>query len=554
MSKTESRGIVLPDLDDYFMDPENQFSIASESVKLPPEKDIAGEMRSKITCRRSRTKGRKVSSVSTKTFVTLPLYESESSPSQLLQVHNQVEEEVMGQYKASKDQELPRALQLCAGDVTCPESEHEPKTVTNPGQSHKSKYRGTFVISVVRDSPSLSTSPEVCATEQDLMPSTGSSNCEAQDPTVTDVSVVWQHSESNPHKPRERAFVVEKQSSCKRPWLACHDSGSPQEDLSSNDNQEVMPLDEGCTSEPEFQTPKKARREEPIRTCKEKAMQREECVDHLNDRKKKGKSSRRNKGFRSEDEARYLGDLSDASALNGIGGPDRNKDDSHTVDSYSDICEKDEIFKDLYSKPNDQNPKRCRNISKLHTPAKTRNSRETFVVYLHKTQDNVPLNNTRTSSVSSAGNHMVDTTDETIHQNLGDLLTDEMPPWLALDVSTATEVDSLLASPKRQTSGRAAVIEESIAVTTEASPAGRVLTSLTNTIVTPDSENSGRTRRRRVVVSYKEPTLNSKIRRGDKFTDSKFLSSPVFKEDKKKKKKQKKTGSNLQNERSILVD
>lgn len=38
--------------------------------------------------------------------------------------------------------------------------------------------------------------------------------------------------------------------------------------------------------------------------------------------------------------------------------------------------------------------------------------------------------------------------------------------------------------------------------------AGRVLTSLTNTIVTPDSENSGRTRRRRVVVSYKEPTLN----------------------------------------------
>lgn len=38
--------------------------------------------------------------------------------------------------------------------------------------------------------------------------------------------------------------------------------------------------------------------------------------------------------------------------------------------------------------------------------------------------------------------------------------------------------------------------------------AGRVLTSLTNTITTQDSENRGRTRRRNGVVSYKEPSLN----------------------------------------------
>ncbi|NWH58194.1 SGO1 protein, partial [Geococcyx californianus] len=78
----------------------------------------------------------------------------------------------------------------------------------------------------------------------------------------------------------------------------------------------------------------------------------------------------------------------------------------------------------------------------------------------------------------------------------------------------------------------------------------KVLQDLTNTSICsrtslPKSpktskENSAATcRRGRAAICYKEPSLHSKLRRGDQYTDTQFLDSPIYKRKNKRSFKSK---------------
>ncbi|KFU84973.1 Shugoshin-like 1, partial [Chaetura pelagica] len=64
-------------------------------------------------------------------------------------------------------------------------------------------------------------------------------------------------------------------------------------------------------------------------------------------------------------------------------------------------------------------------------------------------------------------------------------------------------------------------------------------TSVTKSPKTSEENSAAPSRRGRATICYKEPSINSKLRRGDQFTDTQFLDSPVYKVKKKRSLKSK---------------
>ncbi|XP_073701146.1 uncharacterized protein sgo2 [Garra rufa] len=114
--------------------------------------------------------------------------------------------------------------------------------------------------------------------------------------------------------------------------------------------------------------------------------------------------------------------------------------------------------------------------------------------------------------------------------------TEERPPWETLDGYTETlSEESPAHSPQPVTRCQSMNIyeDQDSDLRPQDTEESRVMKSLTNT---EHNSDLGRTRRRAAPVSYKEPTLNCKMRRGDKYSDTTFLNSPVFKDKKRKKR------------------
>ncbi|XP_010878310.2 shugoshin 2 isoform X1 [Esox lucius] len=424
------------------------------------------------------------------------------------------------------------------------------------------KCRGTFVVSVNRDSSSLNktisddgfSEKQACPTDDYTV---------AENETTVVRRMTGQYKDHCRASQAKHSVVEETPAASKRPWLATQEPDENVAVLESLLVEEMPPwaLDDHF-SIAAGQKPKKARREVSVKLKKKKDAKKDDSSGAVKGRKMRRCSTK-------------VSPFPDGGSLSVVSLD--NQDRTYTAVAAQNtkaqpLSQIQVLHYNTHSATEDVT-EACEHLSSPETRSsdlkvsifKPRSNqvlntlrRDTFILPISLNESSINRKtfvnsdcisrdeddtNSRASKVSVAEIH-TEIPDhrnvETVHESLRELLMDEMPPWessIEVCCFKPTGFDTSDSNPRRVTSARkVAVFEEQSEVTTEISPADTALKPLTNTNWT-DNEDTGRTRRRGATVSYKEPPINCKMRRGDKFSDTRFLSSPIYK-DKIKKKRQ----------------
>ncbi|XP_077435512.1 uncharacterized protein LOC144060149 isoform X2 [Vanacampus margaritifer] len=444
-SAVDSGDFVCPALADNVMGHDIFFFKPNENAKLPTKKDSSEQTRSNITYRKSRKKSKRGSSITSMTSM-LPCLDQENGGSTV--DHNE-------QSDHFQTAELEESSHPTGGYET------QVNTESSKSQEHpKSKRRETFDVSVDH-TPHIREQPGLLSNNKD---------------STKDVQESLESCAT-----RDRGSVAAMPSSCKRPWVSTQDSGSLPVDLYGSENQDdVQALEEFFVAGNEFQKSKKARKEVSSISRRKKSQQSNDSSDNAKDKKKNKQCH--GKGICPEEDVAYLSNPTDSPFCNDLAFLD--DPDLHGEDN------------DIFKSRADRNSKRYRKTSKLPPPGNSeRNLRQTLTI----SELEMPaMNNTTISSKEMSADDADE--GEAARQHLGDLITDEMPPWLNISIADS-EPGCVTCSPKQRTSKGQHVMDE---------------TALITPLSSVDKENQRRSRRCKVTVSYKEPSLNSKIRRGVK--------------------------------------
>lgn len=413
-SDTDCCDTVSQDLDDY---------LSNSKVSLLKAGGSEPEEGSKITYRRSRTKVRRRSMVIQKTPSVCLSHDDESQQSIPEKVHDEEEAE-------NTEPPPPQEYVFHPVEVAGLGSEENHPPVSRRKTQTRPRCRGTFVISVSRNSNSL-------GLDSDMM-FPGEPHCSAEE-LLEDLA----QSSGHFHAVQQTAT----RSASKRPLVE-----------TSEHNMEVLPADECDRSE--NPTRKKSRLDEAGGSRNRMTSSLEKCADGYDSRQKR-KTSKSSKKVLSEDESGLHPVCSDQLLLCSPYSLEVRKggeEDSQMLLSHDhyDIGENPPDPK-VSTGRNDAKPQRK---TKLHTAAETRNLRETFVIHRPTSQDkskSISVNNTKTSVAN----------DETAHLDVGFLLMDVQPPWLLGELNTVDpESNSIRSSPNRSPSCRLAVTEGSARAST----------------------------------------------------------------------------------------